>query len=575
MAIILTRDGRTDLARSFFRDLVNVFDYFYLTIGKTTAWADEEEPDVPVDSNYVQNEFRKNIMFVQNATDADVCHLARRINWVSGTVYDQYDDSYGRLYTDVFGQAADDGRTYHTATSGATNLADANFYVVTDEFKVYKCLGNNNGAASTVKPTDTGVGIIFSVIDGYTWKFMFQISASDQTKFLDTQFIPVRKLTSDPYGDVNGIISDITITDGGSGYTTAPAVTIVGDGKRTPSSALPTATATVTAGVVTDITVTNNGYGYSYAFVTIEAPPSGTTATAVAVVGDDPLVVPTLQSAVEVASSSIAGAIDRIEVITPGVDYAQANTNVVITGDGTGAEASVTVNADLGQITGITVTNGGTGYTWAEIEFQDSTGAVIHSSEASKKATTRAVLAPIKGHGAHSVDELFAHRLGIVINLSDVLNTDYILDNDFRQVGLIKNIKKFGTTENYTSTTGRATYRIEVGSTIEHAKYNVDDVLTTNDGGKFTVTHKVVDGSNYYVFLQPQIGLISASSSITNTTTSVSGLSINSYTAPSGSSTNDGPEVDVTTGDVVYIENRAKINRQDDQVETIKAIISF
>jgi len=64
----------------------------------------------------------------------------------------------------------------------------------------------------------------------------------------------------------NGEIVSLTLTDGGSGYSAAPLVTISGDGTGA------TATATIADGVVTALTVTAPGDGYSTATVTIAAP---------------------------------------------------------------------------------------------------------------------------------------------------------------------------------------------------------------------------------------------------------------------------------------------------------------
>jgi hypothetical protein len=58
----------------------------------------------------------------------------------------------------------------------------------------------------------------------------------------------------------SGAVTGITVSDGASGYGTAPAVSIVGGGG---SGA--TATAAVASGVVTGITVTNAGSGYTSA----------------------------------------------------------------------------------------------------------------------------------------------------------------------------------------------------------------------------------------------------------------------------------------------------------------------
>lgn len=68
---------------------------------------------------------------------------------------------------------------------------------------------------------------------------------------------------------VNGFLVAITVTNGGTGYTTPPSVTIT-DATGTGA----TATATVTAGVVTSITVQSPGKNYSGSpTITVAAPP--------------------------------------------------------------------------------------------------------------------------------------------------------------------------------------------------------------------------------------------------------------------------------------------------------------
>ena len=75
-------------------------------------------------------------------------------------------------------------------------------------------------------------------------------------------------------------VTAITIGNGGSGYTTAPTVTLTGGGG---SGA--TAEATVSGGVITKITVTNNGMGYTTAPTVAITGGNGTGATATASVG--------------------------------------------------------------------------------------------------------------------------------------------------------------------------------------------------------------------------------------------------------------------------------------------------
>tara|TARA_B100000424_G_C22944416_1_gene502596 strand:+ start:3906 stop:5738 length:1833 start_codon:yes stop_codon:yes gene_type:complete len=76
-----------------------------------------------------------------------------------------------------------------------------------------------------------------------------------------------------------GVATTFTITQGGSGYTSAPTVSFSGPQATDGTSA--SATATITAGAVTAITLTNAGSGYTSApTLTITPPTSGTQATA-------------------------------------------------------------------------------------------------------------------------------------------------------------------------------------------------------------------------------------------------------------------------------------------------------
>lgn len=84
-----------------------------------------------------------------------------------------------------------------------------------------------------------------------------------------------------------GAVSDINITNGGTGYLTAPTVALTGGGGTGA-----TATAQLTGTVVTGITITNNGTGYTSAPTVGFTGGSGTGAAAVSVVGDGDFVLP-------------------------------------------------------------------------------------------------------------------------------------------------------------------------------------------------------------------------------------------------------------------------------------------
>lgn len=224
----------------------------YLTFGKVDPWPDINNPTQAVNSVDTNIRVWKNMIGAKKIQGNDVRLAIRRFDWVSGTVYDEYDDSEANL---------------------DMNDPDVKFYVVTDEWNVYKCLGNNNGAPSTEKPTSINTYIAERLSDKYIWKFMYQLSDEEKLRFTTPNFIPVRTLTEDngslqwhvQANAVQGSIGSIKVTNPGSGYTVTPTVTITGDG----TGAEATLTVNPSTYGIEGILITNKGQNYTYATATI------------------------------------------------------------------------------------------------------------------------------------------------------------------------------------------------------------------------------------------------------------------------------------------------------------------
>ena len=93
-------------------------------------------------------------------------------------------------------------------------------------------------------------------------------------------------------GVANGALAGITVTAGGSGYTSAPTVSITGGGG---SGA--TATAVRASGAVTGVTLTNPGSGYTSApTIAFSGGGGGSGATATATLATDTDVVVTVET---------------------------------------------------------------------------------------------------------------------------------------------------------------------------------------------------------------------------------------------------------------------------------------
>ena len=532
MAILLLEQARFHQARSFYRDIYNGNDKFFLAASRTETWTDDTAPDTSIDNRVDVQNFRDKILFVKRVQSADTAMLARRIDWTSGTVYDRYDDAYSST---------------NKANSGATSLHTSNYYVLTDDFNVYKCIDNSSNGQSTTKPNSTGTEI-FTTADGYKWKFLFQIGASDRTKFLSTGYMPVRKVSGagQPSFDVNGELNSITVSAGGSGYTSTPTVTINGDGTGA------TAIATVVGNAVTAITLTTAGTGYTFADVVITGG-GGANAKADATLGSTD--TPSLQTNVE--GTAVKGTIDNILVVNQGTDYTAGDVTLKIEGDGQGATCAAVVNTN-GNITGVTITNPGSGYTTATVSITQVAGSGV-------SASFRCIISPFDGHGAHPQKELFCKRVGVTVSF-DNDSRDLITGNDYRQVGLVKNITKYGLSSLFDDATGSPHFIIGV---TDPNNYDADDIVESTTGGNFTVAQlrdTTGNGTDDSVYLQENTAGIGSSDTINNLTKGLSNLTINSLT---------NPEIDHNSGDVVYFDNRKPITREEGQVETVKIIFTF
>ena len=256
--------NQEQFVESFSETAANVY---YLGIGRPQAFATATRPDLrtenegtdtapltPVDS--IGDEFYNfdEMLAAKKVTSSDVSICIPRRNWTTGTVYDYYRHDYGNRVTG--------GTTTQAANSGATNLFDATFYVMSSAFNVYKCLDNNGNANSTVEPTGTSTSIL-TTGDGYKWKYMYTLSATQQSNFLSTDFMAVATNSTVAAAAVDGAINVVKIKTAGSGGTNGShtGVAIRGDGSGG------VATVVVSGGGVTSVTVTTPGTGYTYAYI--------------------------------------------------------------------------------------------------------------------------------------------------------------------------------------------------------------------------------------------------------------------------------------------------------------------
>ena len=291
MAAIITEKFRVHNARQFKEDFSEAESSTYVFIGRPYSWADDNSPPAPANGVGEEIQAWEDMLALKKVDPADVSHGITRYNWTSGTKYDEYSHDYS-------------ASNLSPATS-ANNLYDSRFYVMTDEYHVYKCIRTGRDSSGAVvgsvnKPTGTDVSVLFEGTasdeggtDGmpYLWKYMYTISASDTIKFVTNDFIPVKTLgaqteifgthtngglnsSADNDGSqqyqvetnaIDGSILHIKVDNPGSGYNdgTYTNVAIDGDGSGG------VCTVKVVSGGLREVDVTTRGTGYKRASIDV------------------------------------------------------------------------------------------------------------------------------------------------------------------------------------------------------------------------------------------------------------------------------------------------------------------
>lgn len=255
-----------------------------------------------------------------------------------------------------------------------------------------------------------------------------------------------------------------------------------------------------------------------------------------------------------VQNTAGTGNVLGVELITPGSGYTSAT--VSIRGNGTGAKASAVLNGNsIGHITMDSFNAGmGTGYDYATVTISgNGTGA-----------KARAVLTGKNGIGKDPRDDLRANSVMFNIQPAGAEGNDFIVNNSFRQIGLFKGLTQ--------DSDNGLLYALGTGNALRSMKSTNASNLTVgreiSDGGS-PPTKAIIDkisGTSIFYHQNDSTGyglFDSASTSITD--------GINTITIDSA---NVAADIDPFSGQVLYMENRAKVTRTSAQTEDIKVIVT-
>lgn len=439
MPAIVTNAFRIAAGDYFQNDLNTIPTYIYF--GGPVAWQDESVPPDVVDSTLGQIGAINDITGMKRIYEFDMISVIPRRDWTPNTVYDQYND-FANIIDDKNPETDDFYK----------------FYVITDEFNVYKCISNNNRSQSTVKPTGQQTTNL-QTPDGYVWKYMYTVLSTDAFKFMTPNFIPCYSVN------------------------------------------------------------VNNG---------------------------------TSQWLVQ--QSAIKGTVDHIEILNPGVGYSSTNPPVVnIIGDGSGATAIANVNDVTTEVESITITNPGSNYTETTVTISGGDGL---------GAEAQAYVSPINGHGSNARQELGATYKMIRVVIEDDENGILPTNIEFRKAGII-----------IEPLTNKSGVKLVVS---DASLYEAGETVT----GQLSLATGRISSTNKQrneLWLESVVGQFQqnevVSSQPYNTTEC---LSVESVTQmPLTQNVVSGSDYVPLSGRPLFISNREKIKRGENQIEEFRFVVSF
>ena len=509
----------------------------YVFIGNHIPYANEASPDIISDTVSAEKTVWDNMYAAKRITGNDVEHVIPRINWTGNTKFHQYDDTI--TISDLI------------SSNSSQNLKP--MYVITTGRNVYKCISNNSSANSTVEPTGTYTTSNGNIgtADGFIWKYMYNVTASN--KFLTTSWVPAPTSTDaldygvNSSGVVAGELSNILIVNKGLNYRSVSNVRV--NAFTSSQTGLMLANTSLilnlfnipTLANLTNLSISGTGIASATFITNIENTNGAIT--------------------LSTATNGIGGNANNIVI----------STRIYVSGDGTGVVASSALsnvnntitlaNTSLANISNITVTTIGTGYSTANVSIYGSGSG----------ATARVILPPKFGHAFNPAKELNANNIMISVRIGEIDSTENGLissNTSFRQFGILSNPYKY-------------TSNVEANTTTANSVISQTTDLTIVAGTSYTLDEQVYQGvlsnpsANGFIHAQTTSGvrltqvrgtftsglaLIGASSAVSRTVVTVMPVK---------------PEFVKDSGDILYVENAIATTRTDGQAENVNLIISF
>lgn len=531
------------LMANIFYDAV-ISQNVYVGIGQENPYQDADSlvPVPNMSTDYVNGIWRAMIS-LKKIEGSDLAFVVPRVDWQSGVTYQMWDNEVD-LYSTILLTPLD-GQINVNNSRTITGI-NTSFLLETTQGALLYIPGDGlNVAPQTLQITDIFSNTSLNVNTAVSGNIILNtVSLVTNT----APFYAYPFYVRNSYDQVFVCLENASSTQS----TSMPVLSLGGDLPTDPYIIMP------------------DGYQWKYLYTI----PSGNKQL---FLSDDWMPVYSDPTTSAYAQQNYDQSIDVVIVEAAGTGYNQnvaSNTAQIITieGDGLNADVVASVNA-AGGITGVTVLNGGTGYTQANV--------ILNGGVTGQGAVLRAIIGPQGGHGFDPVSELGVSTLQLTMPIGTGEDNSFIPTQaevggglfEYRQISLIANPLLANVASGQPDAAGNLNYStvstISVQPLPGDQFFQIDETVwqsaSTMAEATFLASVVYWDADNSEVWVNNMVGEFTPAAPIVGTfqTTPVTAFSMTD------------PEIALFSGKVLYVNNIEPIIRSPDQIEYIRVLLRF
>lgn len=539
MKSIITKDFGITNAENFESMVSLPLSRVYVMVGRTSLWPNTTNPSTldddviqtPYDTTIYKNQIFNDGVIIKRITSSDIQPVIPRVDWANNEVYVAYDQT-ANLFTKVLDTAVTGGTV--NVGSGLLNTINANginFTTSTPSLSVGSIIKIGEERKEVINLNSSALVVNTAFASAYSTANLFKTTTTT-TQYANKFYV---RNSQDQ-------IFKCLFNNGGIASNTMPTISIGGELPENP------------------YVETADGYKWKYMY---------TIPTGLKNKFFTDKYMPVLRDSI-VFSNSKDGRIDIVKIIDGGSGYYGGTTvsnYSIVEVEGDGTLADITVDVVDGVITDVNIINGGNNYTTATLTLNDPIKQQIGNT-----ANLQAVIGPQYGHGFDAARELGASSLMVSVDFSgDVggyLPVDADGEDTIRQFTLIKDVKL--KTEAFATASVYPMYTKVFVSNPPVEFDNNAEVYVGNsyESAVFKATVVHFDSASNVLYLNNLIGDLDL----------VENEAVRQNGSPSSFAkafTVVRPDINIFSGEILYIENRNKIIRNPSQTETLKLVVEF